>query len=211
MNIIVNLRRLVGQAAPLPSSISCSSVVRGSPDPAHSPTAGLPSAVGRAGKSPRAVAGMLSLFLIATALTTACSTTPRVVEVTSHTHLQTLDAADLPYFVDDRASLIRYVPVDLSIADQREDFYVHWNPGPPSKPGPTFRPGPSSVNLVKFEYRQVAKPNTVFEKTFEPHGVTAHVFQVRGEEFRSGGAVSAWRVTLWNDDQLLAEKQSFLW
>jgi hypothetical protein len=113
--------------------------------------------------------------------------------------------------VEDQASRIKYLPQDLSIADQREEFYVHWNPGPTSGPGPAFRPGPATVNLVKFEYRQVARPNTIFEKTYGPHGETAHLFQVRGEEFRSGGSVSAWRVSLWNGNQLLAEKKSLLW
>jgi hypothetical protein len=149
--------------------------------------------------------------LLLLALSCGCSTTPRVLEVSSRTRLQTVDKADMDLFVNDQASRIKYVPEDLSIADQREEFYVHWNPGPTSRPGPTFRPGPATVNLVKFEYRQVAKPNTIFEQTYDPHGETAHLFQVRGEEFRSGGSVSAWRVSLWNGNQLLAEKKSVLW
>jgi hypothetical protein len=51
----------------------------------------------------------------------------------------------------------------------------------------------------------------IFTKTYLPHGDMAHLFQVRGEEFRSGGSVSAWRVTLWNGDQLVATKKSVLW
>jgi hypothetical protein len=175
--------------------------------------------VGRAGFTPtsrsgparRSVAAILSLSLIVTLLTSACSTPPRVLDVSSRTRLQTVDAADAQLFVDDRASRIKYLPQDLSAADQREEFYVRWNPGPPSSPGPAFRPGPATVNLVKFEYRQLAKPATIFEQTYDPHGEAAHLFQIRGEEFRAGGTVSAWRVSLWNGDQLLAEKQSFLW
>ena len=64
---------------------------------------------------------------------------------------------------------------------------------------------------MKFEYRQVAKPDVVFEKTYTPHGNTSNVFQVRGEDFRAGGTVSAWRVSLWSGDQLMAERKSFLW
>jgi hypothetical protein len=64
---------------------------------------------------------------------------------------------------------------------------------------------------VKFEYRQVGKAATVFEKTYTPHGDVAKLFEVRGEDFRAGGSVSAWRVTLWKDDQLVAEKKSVLW
>lgn len=129
---------------------------------------------------------------------TACSTSrPRVLEVTSRTRLQDVDPNDKQLFVDDAASRIRYEPRDLSIEAQREEFYVRWTP--------------ASIGLVKFEYRQIAQPNTVFEKTYTPNGDTAKVFEVHGEEFRSGGHVSAWRASLWDGDQLVAEKKSFLW
>ena len=32
-----------------------------------------------------------------------------------------------------------------------------------------------------------------------------------GDEFKNFGAVTAWRATLWNGDQLLGEEKSFLW
>ncbi len=139
-------------------------------------------------------------ILAALLLTTACSTTgPRVLEVSSRTRLQDIDVADSrEYFGYDEASRFTYVPQDLSIAHQREEFYVRWTP--------------ASISLVKFEYRQVAKPAMIFEKTYAPNGDTAKLFRVIGEEFRAGGSVSAWRVTLWKDDQLVAEKKSFaLW
>jgi hypothetical protein len=130
--------------------------------------------------------------------TCACSTTgPRVLEVTSRTRLQDIDPVDARLFVVDEASRIKYEPRDLSVDDQREEFYVRW--------------APTSVGLVKFEYRQVAKPGAIFEQTYTPHGDVSKVFEVRGEAFRSGGSVSAWRVSLWNGDQLLAEKKSLLW
>jgi hypothetical protein len=135
----------------------------------------------------------LSLLLLA-----ACSTAaPRVLEVTSRTRLQDIDTADARLFVVDEASRIKYEPRDLSTDEQREEFYVRW--------------APTGVGLVKFEYRQVAKPGTIFEQTYTPHGDVWNIFEVRGEAFRSGGSVSAWRVSLWNGDQLLAEKKSFLW
>jgi len=144
-------------------------------------------------------AARVPLFLILLALLPlSCSTTPRVVEVSSRTRLQDVGPADeKAFFGYDQASRFRYKPQDLSIEDQREEFYVRWKPG--------------SVSLVKFEYRQVSKAATVFEKTYTPNGDVATVFEVRGEDFRAGGSVSAWRVTLWKDDQLVAEKKSFLW
>ena len=129
-------------------------------------------------------------------LLTACST-PRVLEVSSRTRLQNIDPADQDLFLYDQASRIRYELRDLSIDEQREEFYVRWTP--------------ASVSLVKFEYRQIGKPNVVREQTCIPHRDASSVFTVHGEEFRSGGSVSAWRVSLWDGDQLVAEKKSFLW
>jgi hypothetical protein len=34
---------------------------------------------------------------------------------------------------------------------------------------------------------------------------------LEGEAFRTAGEVTAWRASLWNGDQLLAEQHSFLW
>ena len=142
--------------------------------------------------------GALAIVGACAVLLTACSTTaPRVLEVTSRTCLQDVALADREYFLEDRASLIRYEPRDLSIDDQREEFYVRWTP--------------RTIGLVKFEYRQAAKPTEVFELTYVPHGDTRKLFEVRGEPFRSGGVVSAWRVSLWNGDQLMAEEKSVLW
>ena len=126
-----------------------------------------------------------------------CSTTPRVLEVSSRKRLQDVDVVDHRLFLHDQASRLRYKPTDLSPDAQREEFYVRWTP--------------VTVGLVKFEYRQVNKPNAVLEQTYTPHGDRATVFAVRGEDFHSGGPVSAWRVSLWQDDQLLAERKSTLW
>ena len=32
-----------------------------------------------------------------------------------------------------------------------------------------------------------------------------------GDDYKNFGRVTAWRVTLWNDDKLLSEQKSFLW
>jgi hypothetical protein len=136
----------------------------------------------------------------------ACSTTtPRVLEVTSRTRLRDIDRIDEDLFANDRASRIRYEPRDLDIDAQREEFYVRW------MSAPTSRSGSASVTLVVFEYRQVGKPNTIFEQHYAPHGESSKVFAVRGEDFRSGGSVSAWRVSLWDGDQLVAERKSSQW
>ena len=142
--------------------------------------------------------GPLGLAVIVLSATLACSTTtPRVLEVSSRTRLKDIESVDQDFFAYDHASRIRYEPRDLSVDAQREEFYVRW--------------APAGVGLVKFEYRQVAKPNTIFEQNYIPHGDSSKVFAVRGEDFRAGGTVTAWRVSLWDGDQLVAEKKSFLW
>jgi len=35
--------------------------------------------------------------------------------------------------------------------------------------------------------------------------------KLEGDELRNFGSLAAWRVTLWNGDQLLGEQKSFLW
>jgi hypothetical protein len=227
-----------------------------------------------------------------------CATGPRVLEVSSRTRLQDIDAADKPLFEHDQASRIKYQPRDLPAGEQRQDFYVRWRPGPRTV-GTHAVVGPrlpafggargdqgcraawcgraalprgldagftttvdaqqrvptndrSRITLVKFEYRQVDKPGVVKEQTYAPQdngvptttadarqrvptttvdtrqriptttvdarqrvptttAVTANVFSIRGEDFRAGGLVSAWRVSLWDGDTLLAEKKSVLW
>lgn len=122
---------------------------------------------------------------------------PRVLEVSSTTHLRDISPADESIFVHDRASRFRYLPRELPEADRRQEFYVRWTP--------------SMIEAVKFEYRQVNIPNRVFEQTHASRGDTSASFSVRGEDFLKGGPVSAWRVSLWKGDQLLAEKNSALW
>jgi hypothetical protein len=53
----------------------------------------------------------------------------------------------------------------------------------------------------------------VLEKPVEPGGWFSHwlVVRVSKEQYRKLGEVTAWRVTLWEDDQLIGEQQSFLW
>jgi hypothetical protein len=79
-----------------------------------------------------------------------------------------------------------------------EDYFVSWKP--------------STVNTVKFEYRQVRVPNKILEQTCTSATSPCATFPVRGKAFESGGPVSAWRVSLWTDSKTcVAEKKSALW
>ena len=183
---------------------------------------------GRAAARPYLLSALRStlLSLLPLLLAVGCVyPTARVLEVSSRTRLQDIDLADQRVLLYDPASRLAYDPKYLPIDQQREEFYVRWAPGwtPESGPGP--------VTAVKFEYQQLEKPNAVKVQTFvpapalsppnensseptfraNPSRTCAHLFEVHGEEFRAGGPVSAWRVSLWDGDRLLAEKKSLLW
>jgi hypothetical protein len=128
----------------------------------------------------------------------ACaSTTPRVVEVSSTTRTRDVPPGDEWWFARDRASHLNYTPKTLPTAEQREEFFVRWQP--------------ATVDLVKFEYHQLNSPTQTVTQTFAPQNRTWNVFAVRGNDFVLGGLVTAWRVTLWADGRLLAEQKSPLW
>ena len=79
----------------------------------------------------------------------------------------------------------------------REEFYVVWQG--------------ANITLVKFEYRQLKFPNEIFAKSYVPTKRPSHVFEIPSADFLKGGHVSAWRVTLWQDDKIVDEKKSALW
>lgn len=69
---------------------------------------------------------------------------------------------------------------------------------------------------LRVELRGVGNANLPKLKTLET-GVTTGFFRrwtsltLGGDEFKSFGAVTSWRATLWAGEQLLAEEKSFLW
>jgi len=127
----------------------------------------------------------------------ACSTTPRVVEVSSHKRLETVEVEDQDIFLHDRASQIHLESELLPPSERRQEFFVRW--------------AGTGITLVKFEYRQVDVPDKIFEKSYSPVNRNWNVFEIRGDDFVKGGSVSAWRVSLWHDTRLLADKKSVLW
>jgi hypothetical protein len=76
---------------------------------------------------------------------------------------------------------------------------------------------PSSPVKLRVEMRGVvrggAPEELVLEKPVEPGGWFSHWtgILVSREQFRKLGELTAWRVTLWDADQLLGEQRSFLW
>jgi hypothetical protein len=131
-------------------------------------------------------------------LFSACAAPPaRVADVWSVTRTETIPEADRDLFGMDRASHLRVESTPLPLSQQRQEFYVAWSG--------------AGVRLVRFEYRQANAPDTVSVQTAPAAGRRSTVFTVAGDDYHNGGPVSAWRVTLWDADRLLAEKKSMLW
>jgi hypothetical protein len=78
--------------------------------------------------------------------------------------------------------------------------------------------GPFENNLkLRLEARGVAQGNLpkqlVLERLLESPGRFSRWsgLSLSGDQFKQFGEVTAWRVTLWEDDRLLGEQKSFLW
>jgi len=123
--------------------------------------------------------------------------TPQVRAVWVKQRQQVVGAGDEALFLTDNASQIRTVGKFLPAEERGEEFYVSW-----SGPG---------IDRVKFEYRQVGRPDKIAAQQFAAGKAQSHVFPVIGKEHEDGGAVSGWRVSLWQGEKLLAEKKSSLW
>jgi len=67
---------------------------------------------------------------------------------------------------------------------------------------------------LKVELRVSGEPNSiVMERQIKPLGLSGSWSQItlQGEEFKQAGKIIAWRTTLWEGDQEVAELKSFLW
>jgi hypothetical protein len=75
---------------------------------------------------------------------------------------------------------------------------------------------PRQKAKLRVELRGAAKGNVPSEKTIETEVTLTGIskwaaLKLEGEEYKKFGEVTAWRVTLWDGDQLLGEQKSFLW
>jgi hypothetical protein len=127
----------------------------------------------------------------------SCASTPRVGEVDGTQFTETISKANQTLFINDRASHLRVQSDPLPPAQQREEYYVTWRG--------------AGIQLVKFEYRQVNVPDKIQVQTASATNRHSTVFTVAGDDFHNGGPISAWRVSLWDGDRLLAERKSVLW
>ena len=76
---------------------------------------------------------------------------------------------------------------------------------------------PTGPIRLRIEARGLVHGDTpealVLEKPVKPGGWFSHwtCITLSHEEYRKLGAVTSWRATLWEGDQLLGEQRSFLW
>ena len=139
------------------------------------------------------------LLLSCVCVLVGCRTAvPAVDAVWSKTRLMTVPAGEQDAFLTDRASGLRTEGQFLPPDKQGEEFFVKWHG--------------ESIDLVKFEYRQLRVPDKIGTIQFQPQAQQrSHVFVVAGAAYQHGGMVSGWRASLWHGNQLLGELKSSLW
>lgn len=123
----------------------------------------------------------------------------------------------LPHFLD----LEGRHSVSPSLYD-RDAYQAELRAHPEKRSGIRFdilwraRGEPKQKAKLRVELRGSAKGNVPSEKTMETEVTMTGIshwaaVKLDGEEYKKFGEVTAWRVTLWDGDQLLGEQKSFLW
>jgi hypothetical protein len=86
-------------------------------------------------------------------------------------------------------------------------FAIQWKAGVPESEPLKLRV--QIVGMAKSDLPQ----QTSFEQTVRQHHWFSHwaYLSLSESEYKTFGEVTAWRVTLWDGDQLLGEQKSFLW
>ena len=147
----------------------------------------------------------LSLVCWFATVLTAGASTGRVLKVLPH-FLDTNGVHTLSPSLYERDAYQAYL---REHAEKRSGirFDVQWKTKPPIA---------GTLRLI-IEMRGIAEGNLprqlVLEKKVEPSGRFSHWtgFTVSGRQYKAFGEVTAWRASLWDEDDLLAEQKSFLW
>ena len=151
----------------------------------------------------RLITGLLPALLLATTFSTVAAT-GRVVKV-------------LPHFLDLKG---RHA---LSPSLYERDAYQNQlRQNPEQRSGVRFdilwqvRAKAATSLKLKVEIRGIAQGNLPSEKVLEKEvksgaGSRWTPITLGGDDFKAIGEVTAWRVSLWEGDQLIAEQKSFLW
>ena len=82
-------------------------------------------------------------------------------------------------------------------------YYVFWWTDPSHRPV-----------TIRFEYRQKKTGSKIYYRTVNvsnPRTRNKTRFKVTGKEYQSKGKVTAWRVLIVRDNQIITSDQSYLW
>ena len=82
-------------------------------------------------------------------------------------------------------------------------YYVFWWTDPHHRPA-----------TIRFEYRQKKTGSKVYYRevrTLNPKKKNKTRFEITGKEYKSKGKVTAWRVLILRENQIIASDQSYLW
>jgi hypothetical protein len=124
----------------------------------------------------------------------------------------------LPHFLDQQGR----VALSPSLYD-RDAYQVVLRDHPEKRSGIRFdmqwkTKGPAWSDLkLRVELRGIAQGNLPKQMVLEQDLVATGWFSrwtsmtLTGEEYKTLGEVTAWRVTLWEGDEQLGEQKSFLW
>ena len=154
----------------------------------------------------RLIAGFLPIVFLAATLS-ASAATGRVVKV-------------LPHYLDLKG---RHA-LSPSLYD-RDAYQAQLRQHPEQRSGLRFdvlwrgRAEGGTTLKLRAELRGTAKGNLPSQTALETEvkigasGSTSRraKLMLAGDDYKKFGEVSAWRVTLWNGDQFVAEQKSFLW
>jgi hypothetical protein len=146
----------------------------------------------------------VAAFLLAASLFPAVATTGRVIKV-------------LPHFLDLKG---RHA-LSPSLYD-RDAYQAQLRQHPEQRSGMRFdllwkaKADTNTTLKLRVELRGIAQGNLPRQKTLENEVKPRRLghwtsLTLQGDDYRNFGEMTAWRVTLWDGDQLVGEQKSFLW
>jgi hypothetical protein len=146
----------------------------------------------------------LPAFLLAAAISAPAVTTGRVLKV-------------LPHFLDLKG---RHA-LSPSLYD-RDAYQAQLRKHPEQRSGIRFdvlwkaQAASGAMLKLRAELRGIAKGALPRQKTLESEVKPSRLshwtsLTLGGDDYKDFGEVTAWRVTLWDGDQLVGEQKSFLW
>jgi hypothetical protein len=121
----------------------------------------------------------------------------------------------LPHFIDRQGR----VALNPSLYE-RDAYQAHLRKTPTERGGLRFDVQWKSRNVVRLTLKIELRGNktgrgttALLEEPVRPRGLFSNWSHttLTGEEYEKFGELSAWRATLWEGDQLIAEQKSFLW